>query len=209
MATKFWTNQTVKLQTAIGPAVNITGISKGLNAEVTAEALPESDAFVLLETKGMRQLHRRVFRVKDPASGKFKIGVNSTDFSDFLSGTYRVITMGTEFTSLRDLTSTGGDPVFEDTTTIHDSDDTQAIVSSSAMSYSGTCDWDPSDAALIEANRAFIARQPRAVQMLDPDNSFYLFYAYCNAPLQPTVSGKKKVTPVAFSLLAPGTGYAA
>lgn len=209
MATKFWTNQTVRLQTALATAVNITGISKAANGSVaTAGTLPTAGAYVLLEVAGMRQLHRRIVKVSAPASGAFTIGVNTADFSDFISGTFRVVTLGAEFTSLRDLASSGGDPVFEDTTTVHDADDNQAIVSSSPLSYSGTCDWDPTDAALIESNKAYVTRTPRAVLMLDPDGSGYAFYAYCNAPLQPTVSGKKKVTPVNFSLLAPGTAIA-
>lgn len=209
MATKFWTNQTVNMQNALASAIAITGISKASNGKVTtAGAVPSNGAYVLLQVTGMRQVHNRIFRVSGSAAGEFTIGVNTSDFADFISGTFAVVTMGVSFSSLRDLASSGGDPVFEDTTTVHDSDDNQAIVSSSPLSYSGTSDWNPADAALIEANKAFITRTPRAVRMLDPDGSEYLFYAYCNAPLQPTVSGKKKVTPVAFSLLAPGTAYA-
>jgi hypothetical protein len=209
MATRFWTNQTVLMQTVIGSPVNITAITKATNGSVSTGTLPTANAYVLLEITGMRQLHRRVVRVSSPAGGAFTIGVDTTAFDDFVSGTYRLLTMGAAFTSLRDLASSGGDPVFEDTTTIHDADDNQAIVSSSPLSYSGTSDWEPSDPALKEANKAYVTRSPRAVALVDPDGSQYLFYAYVNAPLQPTVSGKKKVTPVAFSLLAPGTAYTA
>lgn len=204
MSTKFWTNQTVRLQTGLAAAVAITAISKASNGAVSTETLPEANAYLLLEVSGMRQLHRRVVKALSPASGSFTLGIDTTAFDDFVSGTYQVITFGAAFSSLRDLASSGGDPVFEDTTTIHDADDNQAIVSSSPLSYSGTCDWDPADPALKEANKAYVTRTPRAVNLVDPDGSEYRFYAYVNAPLQPTVSGKKKVTPVAFSLLAPG-----
>ena len=50
-------------------------------------------------------------------------------------------------------------------------------------------------------------RQPRAFRFQDPDGSEYLFYAYVSAALNPTVSGKKKVTPLNMSLLASGTDY--
>jgi hypothetical protein len=118
-----------------------------------------------------------------------------------------VVTFGLAFNSLRDIQSSGGDPVFEDTTTIHDPEDTQAIVSSSPQSFSATADWDPTDATLIACNTAFVNRSPLAFRFADPDNSEYLFLAYVNAPLNPTVSGKKKVTPLALSLRATGTAY--
>lgn len=208
MALKFWTNQTVNAQSAIGAALAISAISKGANAEVTtAEALPANGTYVLLEVTGMNQVNRRLFKVSGSGSGKFSIGVNSTAFGTFSTGTFRVITFGLAFNSLRDIQSSGGDPVFEDTTTIHDADDTQAIVSSSPQSFSATADWDPTDATLIACNGAFINRSPLGFRFADPDGSEYLFYAYVNAPLNPTVSGKKKVTPLSLSLRASGTAY--
>lgn len=206
MPLKFWTNQTVKMQSAIGAAIALTGISKASPGVCsTAGAVPANAAYVLLEVAGMAQVNNRIFKVGGSGAGVFNIGVDTTQFGTFTSGTFRVVTLGLSFNSLRDITSSGGDPVFEDTTTIHDAQDTQAIVSSSPQSFGATADWDPADATLIAANTAFILRSPRAFSFQDSDGSEYLFYAFVNAPLNPTVSGKKKVTPLSLALRAPGT----
>lgn len=208
MALKFWTNQTVNAQSAIGAPQTITGISKASPGVVTTSGtLPSNGAYVLLEVTGMNQVNRRIFKVAGATGSSFNIGVDTTQFGTFATGTFKVITFGLAFNSLRDIQSSGGDPVFEDTTTIHDPQDTQAIVSSSPQSFSATADWDPTDATLIACNTAFINRSPLAFRFADPDGSEYLFWAYVNAPLNPTVSGKKKVTPLGLSLRGAGTAY--
>lgn len=206
MPLKFWTNQTVLMQSSIGPAIAISAISKASPGEVsTAGALPANGTYVVLLVNGMTQVNNRVFKVSGSASGKFSIGTDTTQFANFTTGAFRVVTLGLAFNSLRDISSSGGDPVFEDTTTIHDPEDTQAIVSSSPLQFSATADWDPADPTLIALNQAFILRADRAYSFRDPDNSEYLFYATVSAPLNPTVSGKKKVTPIAWALKASGT----
>lgn len=208
MALKFWTNQTVNAQSAIGAPQTITGITKASPGVVTTSGtLPSNGAYVLLEVTGMNQVNRRIFKVAGATGSTFNIGVDTTQFGTFATGTFRVVTFGLAFNSLRDIQSSGGDPVFEDTTTIHDPEDTQAIVSSSPQSFSATADWDPTDATLIACNTAFVNRSPLGFRFADPDGSEYLFLAYVNAPLNPTVSGKKKVTPLSLSLRATGTAY--
>ena len=208
MALKFWTNQTVQMQSTLGTAQTITGITKASPGVVTTSGTaPVNGNFVLLTVNGMQQVHQRVFKVAGVSGLTFNLGVDTTLFGTFTTGSFQVITFGNAFNSLRDPQSSGGDPVFEDTTHIHSANDTQAIVSSSPESFSFTADWEPTDAALVAANTAFTARSPRAFRMADPDGSEYLFYAYVAAPLNPQVSGKKKVTPINLSLLASGTAY--
>lgn len=208
MALKYWTNQAVTMQSAIGAAQTITAATKASNCQITTSGtLPTNGSYVLVECSGMTQLNNRVFKVSGATGSTFTIGVDSTAFGTFTTGSFKVITFSLGFNSLRDIQSSGGDPVFEDTTTIHDPEDTQAIVSSSPQSFSATADWDPTDATLIACNTAFAARSPRAMRFTDPDGGEYLFYAYVAAPLNPTVSGKKKVTPISWSLRATGTAY--
>lgn len=208
MAIQYWTNQQVNTQSAIGAGVAITAATKGANCQIsTAGAVPSNGAYILIECTGMTQLNNRVFKVSGAGAGIFNIGVDSTAFGTFSAGTFKVITFGLSFNSLRDISASGGDPVFEDTTTIHDPEDTQAIVSSSPLSFSATADWEPTNTTLIACNTAYQGKAPLAVQFKDPSGSEYLFYAYLNAPLHPIVSGKKKVTPIAWSLRASGTAY--
>lgn len=205
---KYWTNQTVQMQSAIAAAQTITGITKASPGVITTSGtLPTNGSYVLLEVAGMRQLNNRVFKVSGATGSTFNIGQDTTLFDTFTTGTFKVVTLGLAFDSIRDLQSSGGDPVFEDTTSIHDAEDLQDIVSSSPQSITGTHNWAPTEPALVAMNQAFIARQPRAFRFGDPDGAEYLFYATVVAPLQPTVSGKKKVTPLAWSLKATGTSY--
>lgn len=210
MALKFWTNQTVQVQTALGAAQTITGISKASSGVITKDAgavLPTNGQYVLLEVNGMQQVNKRVFKVSSASGSTFQIGTDTTQFGTFSSGTYRVITFGQSFNALREPSTSGGEPVFEDTTTIHDANDNQAIISSSAETFAFTHDWEPTNAALVLCNTAFITRTPLAFRIADPDNSEYLFYASVSAPLSPQVGGRKKVTRLSMSLQAPGTAY--
>lgn len=208
MALKYWTNQSVAMQSAIGAPQTITGITKASpGVATTSGTLPTNGAYVLLNILGMRQLNQRVVKVAGATGSTFNIGIDTTLFDNFSSGTFRVITFGNAYDSVRDISSSGGDPVFEDITTIHDADDVEAIVSSSPQGFSWTVDWEPTNAALVATNQAFVTRTPRAFRIADPDNSEFLFYGTVVAPMNPTVSGKKKVTPVSVRLLATGTAY--
>jgi len=208
MTLRYWTNQQVNMQSALGSAQTITGITKASPGVVTTSGtLPTNGQYVLLSVSGMTEVNQRVFKVAGASGSTFNIGVDTTLFGTFSSGSFQVITFGNSFNSLRDPSSSGGDPVFEDTTTIHDSQDTQAIVSSSPQSYAFTADFDPTNAALIAANTAFNARSPRCFQIKDPDGSEFLFNAYVTCTFAPNVSGKKKVVPISMSLLAAGTAY--
>ena len=207
---QYWVNQSVLMQSAIGAVQAIDAISKASPGVITKNSgatLPANGDYVLLTVSGMRQLNNRIFKVANASGAAFDIGVDTTLFDTFTSGSYQVITFGHAFDSIRDLASSGGDPVFEEIGSIHDPEDINAIVSSSPQSFSGTHNWDPAFAPLVAANQAFQLRSPRAFKFADPGGKEYLFYAYVNAPLQPTVSGRKKVTPLAMSLLATGTGY--
>lgn len=208
MATKFWTNQTVQMQSALGAAQTITGITKASNGVSTTSGTPPTNGqYLLLNVTGMRQLHQRIIKASGVSGSTFNLGIDTTLFDTFVSGSFQLVTFGHSFNSVRDIQSNGGDPVFEDTTTVHDAQDTEAIVSSSPEGFNWTVDWEPTNAALLAANSAFITRTPRAFRLADPDNSEYLFYAYVAAALNPTVAGKKKVTPMAMRLLASGVAY--
>lgn len=207
---RYWVNQAVVMQSAIGAVQAIDAISLAAPGVITKNAgaaLPSNGDYVLLTVTGMRQLNNRIFKVSGAAGSTFNIGESTVGYDAFASGSYQVITFGHAFDSIRDLQSGGGDPVFEDIGTVHDAEGINAIIESSPMSFSCTHNWDPTFAPLVAAKQAFMLKSPRAFKLSDPGGAAeYAFYAYVNAPGQPTVSGKKKVTPLAMSLLAPGTG---
>lgn len=214
---KFWTNVSVAIATLAGiaAAVPITAISKANPAVVGYTGTdPAVGAVVLMQVNGMTQLNNRMFRVGsvDAGANTFTLdGVDSTTYRTFIAAgsVFHVIDFNTEFSTLAEPQAGGGDPVQEDTTLIHDPEDTQEVVSSSPQTYGFSSVWDPSNPALIEANRAFVTRTPRPVRITYADGSIYLFYATLSAPLAPGASGKKVSTPINASLKATGTSYAA
>lgn len=206
--TKFWRNQTVQLQSALGAAQTITAITKASNGQVTTSGtLPTNGQYVLLEVAGMKELNFCIVKVSGATGSNFTIGQDTTLFGTFTSGTFKVLTFGLAFTGLREPNASGGDAVKEDTTTIHDSSDTEAIVGTTAQGRSFTHDWEPTNAALVACANASAVNSPLAVREVDPDGSEYLYYATVSAPLAPTVSGLKKVTPISFSLKGRGIAY--
>ena len=212
---KFWTNVSVAMASlvGIGAAIQIDNISKASPAVVSyTGADPANGAIVLLKVNGMTQVNNRLFRVAavDAAANTFQLeGVDSTLFRTFIAAgsTFQVVTFNPEFSTLSEPTAGGGDPVFEDTTLVHDPEDTQEVVSSSPQTYGFSSVWDPTNPALIEANRAFVTRTPRPFRITYADGSIFLAYATCSAPLAPGASGKKVSTPISLALKATGTSY--
>jgi hypothetical protein len=216
MAYKFWTNVGVSMCSAagIGVAQAVTVITKANPAVLTYVGTdPANGSYVLLRVAGMTEVNARVFRVANVngAGNTFELeGVDSTLYNTLVvSGSNMYpLTFNTAFNTLSEPAASGGDPVFEDTTLIHDPVDTQAAVSSSAQGYSFTSVWDPANAALIEANKAFVTRSTRPIMITFADATRYIFNGYVAAPLAPTVNGRKVTTPVSVSLEATGTFYA-
>lgn len=206
MSTKFWQGVAVYLQSAIGAAQTITGITKASPGVVTTSGtLPTNGQYVLITAAGMSQVNNRIFKVSGASGSTFNIGTDTTLFSTFASGSFQVVTYGFAFTALRDPQSSGGDPVTEDTTTIQDSQDTDAIISSTALGYSFNADWDTADTALLAANAAAVAQSPRACRIVFADAQEYAFYASWNVPMSPQVSGRKVTTPISCKLKNAGT----
>jgi hypothetical protein len=216
MSYKFWTNVGVSMASSagIGAAQAVSAITKASPPVCTyVGADPANGTYVLLRVAGMTQANARIFRVANLNAGGNTIeleGADSTLWDTLVAtGSYLYpLSFDTAFSTLSEPNASGGDPIFEDTTLIHDSVDTEAIVSASAQGYGFTSVWDPSNAALIEANKAFIARTPRPMMIVFSDASRFLFSGYVSAPLAPAVSGRKVSTPVSLRLEATGTSYA-
>ncbi len=216
MTYKFWTNVGVAMASSagLGAAVSVSGITKANPAVLSYTGTdPSNGDVVMLSVSGMTQVNRRLFKVANvnTTANTFELqGEDSTAYSTLAASgnSFQLVTFNTSFSTLSEPQGSGGDPVFEDTTLIHDAGDTQAVVSSSAQSYEFTSKWLPGDAALVEANKAFNQRSPRPVKITFADGSTFMFSGYVIAPLLPATSGKKVTTKVGFSLEAAGTSYA-
>jgi len=206
------------MESAIASPVTITAISLAAPGVISAAGHGYSNGdIVLIECQGMLQLNGRLFKVVSVATDTFQIagpdgstGLSTLTFTAFTSGTAKEITLGTTITGCMDFNAAGGDIKTVDTTTVHDTQDTEIVVGATAQSYDMTVQWDPSAAAQQTMKAAFIARANKAFKIKWPDGAYILFYGtvgYTGAP----GGGKQGVTtsPAKISMLGPLTEYVA
>lgn len=211
----FWTNTQVAIANLanIGSAIELNSISKaaqGVCAYSGTDTLADGD-WVLIECQGMVEVNYRLFRVDnlDTVANTFELeGEDTTGYRTFTSGTAKKVTFNLSFTTLSEPQASGGDPVTEDTTTIHDVSDTEAIVSTSPQGYSFTSRYSPDDAAVLELQRAYVSRTARPLLITFSSGAKFAFFATVAAPLAPSASGRKVTTPVSMRLKGTGTNYA-
>ena len=192
----FWSNVAVSMQSALATAVAITGISKASPGVVSHSGTDPSDGdYVILKIKGMHQIDKRVARVASAGVGSFELeGIDTTSFGTFTSGTFEVITFGNAFNSMTDVSPSGGEPEFADTTTIHDSVRKQVPVLTAGLQIASTLIFDPSDATHQAAQSASENIEERAFIFTFSNGSKLLFNGYVSLPNVPTGQAQGLVT---------------
>lgn len=199
-----WSKVQVAIQSALGAAQAITGITKASPGVVTTSGtLPSTGSYVLVSAQGMSQVDARVFRVSGASGSTFALeGEDTTLYDTFTSGSFQVITFGTTAGSFVGLTASGGDFDFIDVTTIHDQVKKQIPGTANPASYSFESFWDPSDAALIALKAASDAQSQRAVRFTFAGGQVMAFTGYIGATMLPTGNAqdlvKTNVTVTAF-----------
>jgi hypothetical protein len=192
-----WTNVDVDVQSALGSAQTITGITKADPAVATfsSGSLPANGAYVVFDVTGMTQVDGRVFRVASGSGSTFALeGLDSTAFGTFVSGTFQVITFGTALSTATGLQGSGGDFEFVDITTIHDSIRKQMPGVASPATYTFESIWDVADAGLIALNEASENQTLLAVRFTFANSQKVLFTGYVGATLLPVGNALDKVT---------------
>jgi len=151
------------MQSAIAATVAISAITKANPGVATSVGHGYADGDILfLEIQGMRQVDQKVVRVANKAADTFELeGVDTTLFDTFTSGTAAKITLGTSITSMTNITASGGEFDFIDTTTIHDNARSQVPGLPSAISYSTDNIWDATDTGQIAMKAASDAQAKR------------------------------------------------
>lgn len=197
------TNSGLKLfmESAIAAPITITAITKAAPGVFSAagHTLVNGD-FVLLEIQGMVELHGYLMKVVNVSAGVFGVadvdgttGIDTTLFSTFTSGTAKKVTLGTSITGVQEFSFSGGDIKTVDSTTVHDTVDTQIVVGASAQSADMTMQWDPSSASQKAMLTAFKTRANKGFRVVWPDGASTLWYGtvgYTGAP----GGGKQAIT---------------
>jgi len=198
MATvKKWSNVAIAMQSALGAAKTITGITIGATATVTSTAHGFANGdYVLVSAQGMRQVDGRIFRVSSQTTNNFVLeGEDTSAFDAFTSGSCQAITFGTSITTATSVSGSGGDFGFIDTTTIHDNAKTQIPELPNAASYSMDNIWDISDAGLRAMKQASDAQAKRCFKFtFGTGGQIMLFNGYVGASLLPGGQAQGMVT---------------
>ena len=184
-----WSNVAVAMQSALGAAKTITGITKANPGVVTSTAHGLANGtYVLLTIQGMHQLNGRVARVANQAANTFELeGIDTTAFDTFSSGTAEAITFGTSITTATGVNASGGDFDFQDTTTIHTNVKTQIPGAANPATFSFENIWDVSDAGLLAMKSASDSQAQRAFRFtFGSGGQIMVFNGYVGATLLPT-----------------------
>jgi len=195
--TRKWSNVAVAMQSALAAADTITGITKANPGVVTSTShgLANGD-YVFLTISGMHQLNGRVARVANQTANTFELeGIDTTLFGTFTSGTAEAITFGTSITTATNVSSSGGDFDFIDTTTIHDAARSQIPGLPNAASFSFENIWDTSDTGLLAMKTASDAQARRAFKFtFGTGGQILVFAGYVGCSLLPGGSAQGLVT---------------
>jgi len=210
MAT-FWKNVQVSMQSATATAVTITGITKASPGVVSHSGTDPSDGdYVLLEVSGMNKVNNRVVRVASQASGTFELeGIDTTNYTTFSSGTFKVLTLGNAFSTMTEVSPQGGESEKIDLTTIHDSQRVEALGVKSAFSVDSTLIYDNADATHVAAAAASEEDAEKAFMIQFSNNSRLLWYGFVSMSNLPGGQAQGVVTtPISITSTGLLTSYA-
>jgi hypothetical protein len=184
----------LSMESAIAAAKTISAATNAAPGVFSSTAHGFSDGdILLLEVDGMIQVNDRLFVVVNKATDTFQlkntatgaVGIDTTLFGTFTSGTAKKVTLGTTIPGVQGFTPSGGDIKFVNTTTVSDTQDTQEVVGASPMSYALEMQWDPSDTAQIAMIAAFTAKAAKGFRITWPNGRYAMFYGtvgYTGAP---------------------------
>ena len=213
-----WSGVAVAVQSALGTAIDIFSITKASPGVVSTDYGSPSPAghglsngdYVVMDVLGMNEVDGRVFRVAGVTTYTFQLEDEDTSlYNTFVSGTVQKITFGVTVNTFTDISASGGEYDFIDTTTIHDTTRTQVPGPAAPATFSFQSIWDPADTGLIALKQAADVQGLRAVRFTWPNGYKFLFNGYIGASLTPTGSAQDKViTPVTITAHGRPTTYA-
>jgi hypothetical protein len=212
MATStFWRSVGVAVESARDGAKTITAITKANPGVASSTSHGYSDGdFLYLSITGMWQVDGRVVRVANKTPDTFQLeGVDTTDYDTFTAGSAYKLTFGTTLSTGTNITASGGEPEFADSSTIHDSVRQRAPVLSTPHTFAMESIWDPADAGLVALKSASDSLGNLAVKFTFSNGRIFVFEGYIFCPMVPTGSfGELVKTPLSIESKGRFTTYA-
>lgn len=203
MAVTKWSNVAIAMQSALGSALPISGITKAAPGVCTSSAHGLSNGdYVYMDVQGMYQLNGRVFRVCSVATNTFNLedvssgtGLSTAAFETFTSGNAYKITFGTSITTATSMNVSGGNFAMIDTTTIHGNQKSQIPGLPDPLSATFDNLWDPTDAGQSAMKSASDAQAKRAFKFtFGTGGKIMVFSGYVGFAGAPQGSAQDKVT---------------
>lgn len=210
---QIWSNVAIAIQSAIGSAQAISGITKANPGVATYAGTDPAngDYLYLSSVLGMTQVDDRIIRAANVNAGANTLeleGENTTSFDTFTSGNLQVVTLGTSLSIVTDLNVSGGEFEQIDVTTVHDAVRKSIPGAASAIRIAGSCLWDPSDAGFAALKSLSDIKAKRAFRITFPSGYKALFTGYIGFTGAPTGSGQDKaVTPFDITAFGRMTYY--
>lgn len=205
------------MQSALGVAKTITGITKAAPGVVSATHDFANGDYVVLSIAGMFQLNGRVFRVCNVVSTtSFQLedvtggtGISTVGFDTFTSGTAQKITFGNSITTAANISVSGGDFDFIDTTTIHSNQKTQIPGAANPINIQMEQLWDITDAGQIAMKAASDLQSQLAFKFTyGTGGPIQVFTGYVGYTAAPTGSAQDKiVSPATITAFGSPTYY--
>ena len=192
-----WKNVAVAMQSALAAAKTITAITKANPGVATSTAHGYSNGeIVFLTISGMYQLNDKPVRVANVTANTFELeGVDTTLFETFSSGTAELATLGTSITTATNISSSGGNFDFIDSTTIHANAKSQLPGLPEATTFTMDHIWDVTDTGLLALKTASDNQAKRVFQFtFGTGGKKMLFAGYVGCSLLPGGSAQQMVT---------------
>ena len=196
-------NVSIAMQSALGVSKTITAISKASSGVITATHDFSVGDFVALEVVGMSQLNGKVYRVAAVSTtASFQLAdvaastmVDTSDFDTFTSGNAKKITFGTSITTASNISMSGGEFDFIDTTVIHANQKTQIPGAANAIKIDLTHLWDITDTGQIAMKKASDSQTQTAFKFtFGAGGPIMVFTGYVGYIAAPTGSALDKIT---------------
>jgi hypothetical protein len=208
-----WSNVAVAMQSALAAAQTITGITKASPGVVTTSgSAPANGSYVLMTVNGMYQVTNRVFRTAGLSGLTFQLeGEDTTNYDTFTSGSFQVITLGNSITTATNISASGGDFDFIDTTVIHANVKSQIPGSANPSTFTFENIWDPTDAGLLALKAASDAAALRSFKFtFGTGGPIMVCAGYVGCTLLPTGEGQGLIkTSAVVTLYGTPTYYSA
>lgn len=175
-------NTVVEIQSALGTALTITGISQATEAVVTAtNSLSTGDLVVITGVVGMIKMNDRVVRVKSATASDFVCeGVDSTNFTAWVSGGQGFeVTTTVPFDNISQISLPDAPPDEIDVTAISDAERQLLFGHDAAQKGTITLIADPLSAAVMEVTKAGDNRTRRVFKVTLESGYVAIFNAFC------------------------------